>query len=150
MDLESNLHQSDEFLSDIYWVVRRLSDHEFVLFLVDEHVMREQVIDDISDVLDGVVVLDATLLNRVLHDQMLRLLDSLLTNVPIFLVHTDEYTSVSWLSEHHGHEVFRRVIVTESRLEVTSTDINDKSFVIFFHLKTNLLCFAVSLVTANQ
>ena len=36
-----NLHAVDEELTDFVGVVRRLSDYEFVLFLIDEHVVRQ-------------------------------------------------------------------------------------------------------------
>jgi len=72
-----DLHERDEFFADFAGVVRGLRDHEPILLLVDEHVVRQKVLDDISDVLNGIHISNAPLYDGVAQVQMLLLFDSL-------------------------------------------------------------------------
>ena len=134
---ELYLHELDEFLSNLTGIVGRLSDHELVLALGNKHVLCHQVLKNLIHVLNGGRVLNAAFLNWVAKDQVLGLLNSLLTDVPFFLVHADKHASVLGLAKHHGYEMLWRIILTETSLHVASADINNYGLVVVLHLYCN-------------
>mmetsp|Transcript_10 Transcript_10/g.12 ORF Transcript_10/g.12 Transcript_10/m.12 type:complete len:242 (-) Transcript_10:11-736(-) len=126
-------HILDELLSDFDGVLRGLRDHELVLFLVYEHIVGEQVVDDLFDVVETFAPIDVALLDGVLQVEQGLLLEGLLANEPLLLVHAHEHARVLSLAEYHGYHVLGRVVVAEARLQVCGADIDHKSFVFLFH-----------------
>ena len=122
------LHELDEFLSDFFGVLGWLGYHELVLFLIDEHVVGEEVVDDISDVLDGVTIANAPFLHGVPKVQKVGLLSGFLADVPFFLVHADKDAGVARLAENHWHHVFWGIVIAKSRFQMTRSNIDNKSF----------------------
>ena len=78
--------------------------------------MSHQVVNDVFNVLNGVRVPDAALLDGVAQDKMLSLLLSFLSNVPLLLIHANENTSILRLTEYHWNHMFRSIIEAETGL----------------------------------
>ena len=63
------LHHLDKCLTDLTWVVGRLSDHELVILVLNQKVMSEKVLKNVFDVLDRISVLNPALCNWMLQVQ---------------------------------------------------------------------------------
>ena len=130
----SYLHKCYKFFSDLFRIIWRLSDHEFVLFLIDQHVMCQQVVNNFFDVCVSLGVSDATFFDRVFQIEKLCLLKSFITNVPVFLIHAYKDTFVASLAKDHGNHMFRGIVVAKTGFKVTSANIDNKSLVIVVNL----------------
>ena len=95
--------------------------------------MGEEILENIVNVTNGIRVSDSTLLNWVSEDQVLSLILSLLTNIPLFLVHADQDASILGFAQNHGDHVLGGIFLAETSLEVSSSDIDHKGFVVVFH-----------------
>lgn len=83
--------------------------------------------------LDGFLVFNASLDDRVLEVEVLLLVESFLANVPFLLVHANEHACVLGLAEHHGNLEFGSIVIAEARFHGASANVDHNSLVVVFH-----------------
>ena len=59
-------HILDEHFPDLARILRRLGNHELVLFLVDEHIVRHQIVENLLDVIQALAPIDIATFYRVM------------------------------------------------------------------------------------
>ena len=90
MSLKQNYLQSfDELFTDLGIVVWRLSDQQFVVLRCSSKIIVVKMVEDLKN---AVHVLDDSLLDGMLNCKHTLLRGDFVTNVTVFLVHTDKGT----------------------------------------------------------
>ena len=81
-----HLHVLNEFFANFAWVFGRLRHHELVLLLIDQHVVGEQIFNDLSNVVESLTPVDVATLDRMVQLKKRLFIECLLADEPVFLV----------------------------------------------------------------